>query len=79
MFIIDTPSTSFTFNIITIRFIYFYFVYFSAYNGYVYKMSRDTYQITDSVKVGAYPEAIAIANGKLYAALSNYDMKGNGK
>lgn len=54
-------------------------VYFSAYNGYVYKMSRDTYQITDSVKVGAYPEAIAIANGKLYAALSNYDTKGNGK
>ena len=55
-------------------------VYFSAYNGYVYKMSRDTYQITDSVKVGAYPEAIAIANGKLYAALSNYDdMSGNGK
>lgn len=55
-------------------------VYFSAYNGYVYKMNRDTYQITDSVKVGAYPEAIAIANGKLYAALSNYyDMSGNGK
>lgn len=54
-------------------------VYFSAYNGYVYKMSRDTYQITDSVKVGAYPEAIAIANGKLYAALSNYYTKGNGK
>lgn len=54
-------------------------VYFSAYNGYVYKMSRDTYQITDSVKVGAYPEAIAIANGKLYAALSYYDTKGNGK
>lgn len=54
-------------------------VYFSAYNGYVYKMSRDTYQITDSVKVGAYPEAIAIADGKLYAALSNYDMSGNGK
>ena len=54
-------------------------VYFSAYNSYVYKMSRDTYQITDSVKVGAYPEAIAIANGKLYAALSNYDTKGNGK
>lgn len=54
-------------------------VYFSAYNGYVYKMNRDTYQITDSVNVGAYPEAIAIANGKLYAALSNYDMSGNGK
>ena len=54
-------------------------VYFSAYNGYVYKMNRDTYAITDSVQVGAYPEAVAIANGKLYVALSNYDMKGNGK
>ena len=54
-------------------------VYFSAYNGYVYKMNRDTYRITDSVKVGAYPEAVAIADGKLYAALSNYDMSGNGK
>ncbi|MFW5539473.1 MAG: YncE family protein, partial [Prevotella sp.] len=53
--------------------------YFSAYFGYVYKLSLDTFQITVCVLVGASPEAIAIANGKLYAALSNYDTRGNGK
>lgn len=54
-------------------------VYFTAYNGKLYKMNKNTYALTDSVEVGATPEALTIANGKIYVALSNYNMDGNGK
>ncbi|AKU68917.1 YncE family protein [Prevotella fusca] len=56
------------------------YVYFSAYSGKIYKMNPNDMQkpIVDSVEVGPYPEAISVANGKLYANMSdhNYDNKG---
>lgn len=54
------------------------FVYFSAYSGKVYKMNPNDSQkpMVDSVEVGPYPEAVSVANGKLYANISNYG-KGN--
>ena len=51
-------------------------VYFTTYSGYVYKMNINSYELTDSVKVGNYPEALAVANGKIYVAISGY---GKGK
>lgn len=50
-------------------------VYVSAYSGYVYKISK-TLGITDSVLVGDHPEAMSVANGKLYVNISGY---GTGK
>lgn len=54
-------------------------VYFSAYDGKVYKMDASTYTIDATIDVGAYPEAMSICNGKLYVNLSNYLGDGNGK
>lgn len=53
------------------------YVYFSAYNGKVYKMNPNNAQkpLVDSVEVGDHPEALSVANGKLYANISGY---GNG-
>lgn len=53
------------------------YVYFSAYNGKVYKMNPNNTQkpLVDSVEVGDHPEALSVANGKLYANISGY---GNG-
>lgn len=53
-------------------------VYFSAYNGKVYKMNPNNAQkpLIDSVEVGDHPEALSVANGKLYANISAYG-KGN--
>lgn len=51
-------------------------VYFTAYSGYVYKMNVNSYQLTDSVQVGDHPEALAVATGKIYVAISGY---GKGK
>ena len=56
------------------------YVYFSTYSGKVYKMNPNDMQkpIVDSVEIGPYPEAISVANGKLYANMSDhkYDNKG---
>ena len=54
------------------------YVYFSAYNGKVYKMNPNYAQkpLVDSVEVGDHPEALSVANGKLYANISGYG-KGN--
>ena len=52
-------------------------VYVSAYNGYVYKISN--HQITDSVKVGGNPEAMSVANNKLYVNMSDYNYDNSGK
>lgn len=51
-------------------------VYFTAYSGYVYKMNIGSYQLTDSVQVGDHPEALAVADGKIYVTISGY---GKGK
>lgn len=51
-------------------------VYYSAYSGKVYKMSTTSYAITDSVQVGDHPEGLAIDNGKIYVANSDYSMSG---
>lgn len=53
-------------------------VYVSAYSGYVYKVSK-ALGITDSVLVGDHPEAMSVANGKLYVNLSNYNNDGTGR
>lgn len=58
---------------------YNHHAYFSGYSGYVYKLNLDTYKLVDSVKVGGYPEALAIANGKLYVNLSDYNYDNSGK
>lgn len=46
-------------------------VYFTTYSGYVYRMNTSTYAM-DSVQVGSYPEALAVANNQLYANISGY-------
>lgn len=53
------------------------YVYFSAYNGKVYKMNpnNSVQPLVDSVEVGDHPEALSVTNGKLYANISGY---GNG-
>lgn len=50
------------------------YVYFSAYNGKVYKMNPNNTQkpLVDSVEVGDHPEALSVANGKLYTNISGY-------
>lgn len=57
------------------------FVYFSAYDGNIYKMNPNDKNnpIVAKVAVGSYPEAISIANGKLYANMSDYTYKNTGK
>lgn len=45
-------------------------VYASAYSGYVYRLNEDG--IIDSVEVGSHPEAMSVANGKLYVNMSTY-------
>ena len=52
-------------------------VYVSAYNGYIYKLTNG--DLTDSVKVGGYPEAMSVANGKLYVNMSDYKYNNSGK
>lgn len=47
-------------------------IYFTAYSGYVYKMNTENYDVKDSVQVGDHPEALAVANGKIYVANSGY-------
>ena len=49
----------------------------SAYNGYIYKLTNG--DLTDSVKVGGYPEAMSVANGKLYVNMSDYKYNNSGK
>lgn len=51
-------------------------VYASAYSGYVYKLSQDN--IVDSVEVGSHPEALSVANGKLYVNMSDYNYDNTG-
>ena len=52
------------------------YVYFSAYSGKVYKMNPNdkVKPMIDSVVVGDYPEALSVANGKVYV---NISRKGN--
>ena len=52
------------------------YVYFSAYSGKVYKMNPNdkVKPMVDSVVVGDYPEALSVANGKVYV---NISRKGN--
>jgi hypothetical protein len=42
------------------------FLYVSSYGGYVSKINATSMEYVDSVKVGANPEGIAEANGKIY-------------
>ncbi|MCD7938240.1 MAG: hypothetical protein LUG98_15390 [Tannerellaceae bacterium] len=49
------------------------YVYISYFNGEaVAKLDTIDLKITGEVSVGAYPEQMAVANGKLYVAISNY-------
>lgn len=52
-------------------------VYASAYSGYVYKLNASD-GITDSVYVGSHPEAMSVANGKLYVNMSDYNFDNSG-
>ena len=51
-------------------------VFFTAYDGTVSKLDTLTQTVTAKVEVGAYPEALAYTDGKLYINLSGYG-KGN--
>ena len=53
-------------------------VYFTAYDGTVSRLDTATLEITGKVVVGAYPEALTNANGKLYVNLSDYNFDGTG-
>ena len=53
-------------------------VYFTAYDGTVSRLDTATLEITGKVAVGAYPEALTNANGKLYVNLSDYNFDGSG-
>lgn len=53
------------------------YVYFSAYSGYVYKMTKEQ-GVIDSVQVGSHPEAMSVANGKLYVNMSDYNYDNSG-
>lgn len=48
------------------------YVYFSAYDGTVSKIDTTSLSITKTIEVGAYPEALTTANGKLYVNISGY-------
>lgn len=54
------------------------YVYASAYSGYVYKFSKDL-TLVDSVQVGSHPEALSVANGKLFVNMSDYNYDNTGK
>lgn len=45
-------------------------IYASAYSGYVYKLNKNG--LIDSVLVGDHPEAMSVANNKLYVNISGY-------
>ncbi|MBM6759321.1 YncE family protein [Bacteroides mediterraneensis] len=47
-------------------------VFFSAYDGTVSKLDTLSQEITGSVEVGAYPEALTCVDGKLYVNISGY-------
>lgn len=51
-------------------------VFFTAYDGTVNKLDTLTQAVTGSVAVGAYPEALTYADGKLFVNISDYS-KGN--
>lgn len=51
-------------------------VYFTAYDGTVSKLDTLSLSIEGSVEVGPYPEALTVADNKLYVNISNYS-KGN--
>jgi len=54
-------------------------LYFTAYNGKLYRWNARSYALTDSVSVGAYPEGLCVSNGKIYICLSDYKNDGSGK
>lgn len=51
-------------------------VYVSTYCGYVAAIDTTSYNITNTYQVGSYPEGMAVLNGTLYVANSDW---GNGK
>ena len=56
-------------------------VFFTAYDGTVSRLDTLTQEITGTVEVGNYPEALAYANGKLFvniSGLSGDEFGGNG-
>ena len=54
-------------------------VYFSAFDGYVYKMDTINYDLTGKVQVGSYPEGMTVAKGKLFVNNSNHYLPGDEK
>ena len=47
-------------------------VYFTNYGGLISRIDTTSLTVTGSVAVGAYPEGLTAANGKLYANISGY-------
>lgn len=54
-------------------------VYVSMYSGYVACVDTVSLEIEKRVKVGAYPEQLVAAGGKLYVTNSDYTGDGTGK
>lgn len=50
-------------------------VFFTAYDGTVSKLDTLTQTVTAKVEVGAYPEALAYTDGKLYINLSDMEKE----
>lgn len=48
------------------------FVFITAYDGTVSRLDTLSQEITGSVEVGAYPEALTYVDGKLYVNISGY-------
>ena len=51
-------------------------VYFTTYGGYVAAVDTTSFALQKKWQVGSYPEGLAIGNGTLYVANSNYGAGG---
>lgn len=51
-------------------------VYFTTYGGYVAAVDTTSFALQKKWQVGSYPEGLAIGNGNLYVANSNYAAGG---
>ncbi len=54
-------------------------LYFTAYDGYVHSMDTVAYELGNKVKVGDFPEALTVAEGKLFVNNSNHYLAQNEK
>ncbi|MDO4159501.1 MAG: hypothetical protein Q4D41_03480 [Prevotellaceae bacterium] len=52
-------------------------VYVSTFAGYVAEIDTTSYSVTNTYQVGSYPEGMAVSNGVLYVANSDYGYGNN--